>query len=113
MAKDNEEFYTSKHKRLSLIASLANLFSWLVLVVYLVTIVANIVQFNNYREVLNFDEVIQASPGFIINMVIENLRYGFVGVMYFLLLKSAALGLNMIIETDLNYRDQVVGESHG
>jgi len=33
------------------------------------------------------------------------------GAVYYLVLKGVALGLNMIVETDINYRDKEAEES--
>ena len=42
---------------------------------------------------------------FIINKALEIITTLFQGFVYFLVLRSVNLGTNMIIETDLNYRE--------
>jgi hypothetical protein len=50
-------------------------------------------------------------PIFILDVLLQIVRVLLQGAVYYLVLKSIALGLNMIVETDINYREKNVEES--
>lgn len=45
-------------------------------------------------------------PIYILDVALQMARVVVQGLVYYLVLKGVALGLNMIVETDLNYRDR-------
>jgi hypothetical protein len=108
------DFFTDQHERLASIASWANFFAWLVLFVNIFLMIASFIDSiyiyairePDYFEVLSQDSVYMAR--FTLNLFSILLR----GVVYWFVLKGVSLGLNMIIETDVNYRKQVQGGSH-
>lgn len=50
------------------------------------------------------------SPSYALRLFSDMLGTFLKGIIYFLVLKAVSLGLNMIIETDINYREQKRGE---
>lgn len=45
-------------------------------------------------------------PDEAIKLLFESISMMIKGVVYFLILKGISLGLNMIVETDINYREK-------
>ena len=52
--------------------------------------------------------VISHQPIFILDVLLQMARVLLQGAIYYLVLKGVALGINMIIETDINYREKSV-----
>ncbi len=106
-------FFTKKHERLTRIASLANILAWLVLIIYSL---AAIINFNGNRSILlamGLPPDAMTSMDYV-RFVINMLRMIVQGAMLWVVLKGIHLGLMMIVETDLNYREQKLGEeTHG
>jgi hypothetical protein len=109
-----KDFFSENHKRLLSIATWGKYLAWAVLVLYILSAGGQIIQLTLLRDNGNFTG--QASQSFltmlrenpfnvfksIINIATAFLR----GFIYYVLLKGASLGLNMIVETDINYREQ-------
>ncbi|HSK87189.1 MAG TPA: hypothetical protein VK880_02460 [Anaerolineales bacterium] len=106
-----EEFFSPSHNRLLSIAVWAKYLAWVALVVFIVN--AGLQMFQ-YRSFLN--GTIQPDPNmwlFLRHNPFEVFRLGvdmattlLRGVIYYLVLKGISLGLNMIVETDINYRER-------
>jgi len=45
-------------------------------------------------------------PTYIVDLSLQMLKILIQGAVYYLVLKGVSLGLNMIVETDINYRDK-------
>jgi len=110
-----DEFFTKKHDRLFAIAIWSKFLAWVVLVVFiLLAITAFIGNMNMYqvnlgsfgRPIDGFSDLFKQLPGSALSLLLESVSTLVTGVIYFLVLKSISLGLNMIIETDLNYREK-------
>ena len=114
MAENTEQaFFTKKHARLANIAQLAKIIGWIYLVIGLVYGAAQIVQNIDYywsEITLSY----QVTGVLTINAdQINNLLEFFYAtiqaflspIIYWLVLMAISTGLNMILETDLNYRD--------
>ena len=112
---EQEEFFSSKHKRLLNIATWAKYLAWVVLVIFVFSAGVLIIQFQNsanFRASMNnlpaqsLNDQLTENPlntfRLVTNMVASILR----GIIYYLVLKGISLGLNMIVETDINYRDK-------
>jgi uncharacterized membrane protein len=118
--ENSDNFLTQKHRRLLRIASLANIFAWIVFVAYISLAGSRFWQFqseylqnpNMAFQQPNFLAMLGANPVYAVNMVMSLLSTFLNGVVYGLVLKGISLGLNMIVETDLNYRDKLEGESN-
>ena len=110
-----DEFFTKKHDRLLAIAVWAKYLAWVVLVVFiLLAITAFIGNMNMYRmnfgsfgrPIEDFSDLFKQLPGNALSLLFEAVSTLVKGIIYFLVLKGISLGLNMIIETDLNYREK-------
>ncbi len=112
---DQEEFFSPNHKRLLSIAMWAKYLAWIVLIAYILWAIATFVQKQNmllYCSVVgnipysNFREVLRYIPSYGISMLMDVAGIFLDGIIYFLVLKGISLGLNMIVETNINYREQ-------
>ena len=59
---------------------------------------------------MEFGEMLTKNPKYAFSLFIDLFSVAMKGVVYFFVLKGISLGLNMIIETDLNYREK---QEHG
>jgi hypothetical protein len=100
-----DDFYTKKHKRLSLISTTANVFSWLVLIFFILTTLSQVITFFRFEAPMPINELDDFETTFVINRGLEIISTLFQGFVYFLVLRGVFLGTNMVIETDLNYRE--------
>jgi hypothetical protein len=108
--KNDGDFFTKKHAKLTNVAFIANLFAWIVFVFHIFLVLAKYLETQNLYTYQN--TVLGQNPDFI-GMLKENLIYStsFVfnlleiflyGIIYSLILKGISLGLYMIVETNLN-----------
>jgi hypothetical protein len=98
------ELFTNKHLRLTNLAKIANVLFWLVLIFTVLQLIITIYQLSiNLSS--NFPDTpinnLYQNVFFRIYGLVSNFIYGFVTL---LVLKSIHLALNMIVETDINYR---------
>ncbi len=114
MTEDLNAFFSAKHKRLLRIASLANIFAWLALTVYMLLAIGQVYEIVKYWELLvpaglpgetQLELLLQNSDN-IVNLISQVLSALLPGIIDWLVLKGAALGLNMLVETDINYRER-------
>ncbi len=108
MDENLDGFYTKKHKRLSFIATISGFFSWIVLVIFSGSFVVNLVDFFDYIGMSSLPEQFSIMPVVTMTVITRFLSPAFKGLVFFLLLRGLKFGLNMIIETDLNYREDRV-----
>jgi len=110
---DQDEFFTKKHDRLLAVAVWSKYLAWVVPVVFavlaLTTFIGNMnmyrVNFGSFgRPIEDFSDLFKQFPGSALSLLLEAGSTLVKGGIYFLILKGISLGLNMIIETDLNYR---------
>ena len=105
---EQEDFFSKNHGRLMDIALWSKYAAWIVLVVYILNTGGFYIQ-EQYRlrqtGVTNLTELLSRNLGYAFNLIIGMASVFVKGVVYFLVLKGISLGLNMIIETDLNYRE--------
>jgi hypothetical protein len=111
MSEINDEFFTTKHERLEKISQAANVFAWIILVVYVLLALLQFfkffIQLGNQFSLGGYQEHLIS----IFNSLKDPIGYFLQAVGYWLVLKGISLGLNMIIETDLNYRENSRGTS--
>jgi hypothetical protein len=119
MAGATTDFFSAKHKKLLRISAWANILAWIALIVYTLFTLSTILNFK--YEILSLPQVqgypSQVQPGVdtgylaigakLITRVVEAF---FPGVVYWLGLKGISVGLKMIVETDINYREIRQGE---
>ena len=113
MENNLDLFFTMKHKRLSMIATAAAVFSWLVLILFVLTTISEFITFIRFQDMATLQENFEQLPETYINLFLEMSHSLLQGFTFFLVLRGVYLGLNMIIETELNYRDRLEGESYG
>ena len=100
-----DSFFTNKHKRLSWIATISGIFSWIVLVIFSSSTIVNLAEFFDYIGMSSLPEQFRIMPVITMSVISRFITPAFRGFVYFLLLRGLKFGLNMIIETDLNYRE--------
>ena len=112
-----DEIFSPKHKRLLDIATWAKWLAWVMLILGI--IYAGTSTFGVYISIMmgqqagmrnwTFSEFL---PQFMKNpQLFIQFSYGIVrAIIYYLVLKGASLGLNMIVETDINYREKSIVE---
>jgi hypothetical protein len=109
-----DDFFSRNHLRLLNIASWAKSLAWIALVLYVLWTGLQITQLLLAKDDGNF--IGQTSQSFLtmlterpwdlfeqmVRTALTLLR----GIIYFVILKGISLGLNMIVETDINYREK-------
>lgn len=109
-----EEFFSPKHKRLLNIATWAKYLAWIALIFAFILPVARYIGIQNvYRyqsfmtdQASDFAGELKANPIYGISVIVDLFDSFLTGFIYFLVLRGISLGLNMIVETDINYREQ-------
>jgi len=113
-----EEYYTSQHRRLARFASIANISAWIVFTFYIILTGISILEqtgfidhyFQQYPQSGNVivlgTNKLNNNPVLTFRLIMVSFGTFIRGVIYGLVLKGISLGLNMIIETDINYRIQ-------
>jgi hypothetical protein len=104
---EQETFFSPSHNRLLNIAVWAKYLAWLVLAFYSLNVVLQIVlhQYFFSDSPVPLRARLMDEVGFFATMATTLLR----GVVAYLVLKGLSLGLNMIVETDINYREREEG----
>lgn len=111
---EQKEFFSPNHNRLLNIATWAKYLAWVVLVVYVLWTIGIYFQEQNrfvYYQVTgtvhysDFVIFLKRNPSYAFIIFMEMAGTFIRGIMYFLVLKGISLGLNMIVETDINYRE--------
>jgi len=113
---EQAQFFSPNHNRLLNIAVWAKYLAWVVLVVFILNAGLQIFQyqvlFSNTGQP-QFDVwsfLIKNDPLRAFEMVVNMVATALRGVIYYLILKGISLGLNMIVETDINYREREQAE---
>ena len=108
------DFFTAKHARLTRIAWYANIFAWLLFVIYILLAGAKFIQDQTLYTTFgitvgqssDFMGALRENPLFAASYVVSWVSMFVQGVAYGLVLKGISVGLYMIVETDLNYREK-------
>ena len=114
---EQEDFFSEKHNRLLKIATWAKYLAWVVLFVYIILAIGRYVQEQTNQllhgaipgRYTDFTSLLNQNPLFASVLFVDILSLFLKGITYFLVLKGISLGLNMIVETDINYREQKRG----
>jgi hypothetical protein len=112
-----EDFFSSNHKRLLNVATWAKYMAWIVLGIFIIQGFVRYfrVQINQTlygvipEHYADFITLLKMNPLFAASLFIEILSIFLQGIVYFLVLNGISLGLNMIVETNINYREQKEG----
>jgi|RhiMetdeSRZDD1v2_1073273.scaffolds.fasta_scaffold695127_2 hypothetical protein len=114
---EQENFFSQNHNPLLNIAWWAKNIAWIVLVINILLAGARIIQFQNtenYRIIMSngvpqqLMEILTEDPLKAFQLGINVAAIILRGVVYYLVLKGISLGLNMIVETDINYREKSI-----
>jgi len=112
--KKQDSLFDWKHARLWRFSSLADFASSVVIVIYLLLAIGEVYQYNSTAHTqyqTNLIGLFSQYPVYIFDVSLQMARVFLQGVVYYLVLKGVALGLSMIVETDLNYRDREMAEA--
>ena len=113
--KERDDFFAPQHNRLLNIATWAKYLAWVILVVYSLWAISTYFQEQSYFLYYrgssgliyhDFMDLLKKSPSYGLSIFMEVVGVFLTGVIYFLVLKGISLGLNIIVETDINYREQ-------
>ena len=110
---EQESSFTRNQGRLLDIATWAKYLAWVVLIVFILFSVGKYIEIQNiynYRysglgQSLDIFDDMKNHPLYAMSIIVDVLRICMQGVVFFLVLKAISLGLNMIVETDTNYRE--------
>jgi hypothetical protein len=112
-----EDILTKNQNQLIRFASFANFFSWLVPIVYILYTGAIFInQQQSYTISLSalqaYSTLLTMSPLYIASKVIHLIYILFQGVVYWIILKGIALGINLIVEIDIDRNMVEEDENH-
>ena len=107
-----DDLFTKKHNRLLSIASFANFFAWLALAVSILLAISNFFSTGNlYNSQMiasgintDFYKTLLSDYFYDFHLILNLLNIIFQGIIYWIVLTGTSMGLNMIVETDINYR---------
>jgi hypothetical protein len=114
--ENQSDYLSSGHKNLLNIAIWAKYLAWVILFLFILSIAGTYIQaqtsmyYATQGRANVFTKFLAENQGYTIGLIIQLLGVLFKGITYFLVLKAISLGLNMIVETDINYRDRKEGE---
>jgi hypothetical protein len=107
---EQENFLSSNHNRLLNIATWAKYLAWVVLVVYILWAVLLLFQYPAiFRTSDSLQSFFKDNPFDAFRLLVNVLATLLRGIIFYLFLKGLSLGLNMIVETDVNYRERKGG----
>ena len=106
-------FFTPQHERLLNVATWAKYLAWVALVVAFILPFARYIEMQNlynyqqniFGQNLGFIDAIKNDPLYGFSVFTDALDKFLSGFISFLVLRGISLGLNMIVETDINYRE--------
>jgi len=106
-----QEYFTSKHGKLDNIASAANTFAWIALGSQILYMAARFIQLQTSYTMqalgqLSFMGMLSQNAAYTFSLIVDLASILIRGIVYCLVLKGISAGLYMIVETDLNYRDE-------
>jgi hypothetical protein len=109
-----DNFFTAKHARLTRIASVANVFAWIILAVQILLVYFRFFQFqqSSLMAISDFMDVLNHNLLYTIRLVVDLVSVFLQGIVSWLVLKGISVGLNMIVETDLNYKEKSQEAAH-
>ncbi len=97
-----------KQLRLWRFSSWADILSKLVVLVYILAAIGQANSYNTFAHTqyqTNLLGLFSQQPVYILDVSAQVAKVLIQGLVYFLVLKGVSLGLTMIVETDINYRD--------
>ncbi len=112
--KEQEDYFSQSHNRLLNIATWAKYLASIVLIFYIIWTGIQILQLIFAKDDGNFlgptslslITMLRLDPLSALEEVVRIALTMLRGLVYYLVLKGVSLGLNMIVETDINYRER-------
>jgi hypothetical protein len=111
--KEQNGLFDWKHLRLWRMSSAADLGASMVIIVFIFLAFGQVYSYNQFAHgqfQTNLIGLFSQKPIYILDVSLQMARVLMEGAIYYLVLKGLALGLNMIVETDINYRDKSIEE---
>ncbi|MEP7134883.1 MAG: hypothetical protein ABI904_08120 [Chloroflexota bacterium] len=108
-----DDLFDWKHLTLWRISSSANIFSLIVVAIYMLAAIGQGFQYNTFAQnqyQTNLMGLFSKAPFYIFDFPLQIAKTLMQGLIYYLVLKGVALGLKMIVETDINYREKKIEE---
>lgn len=106
-----DNFLTVRHKRLMWFAYIAKIMAWVMLVFQVLRVIPSFMDAQSWMPSIGLRELIRVQPAIVVNLIVSWIDFFLRGIVYWLVLKGISLGLYMIVETDLNYRETAEGGS--
>ena len=118
MQEDREgqtSFFSKNHDRLLTIATWAKYLAWVVLCLFVLGGILDFLAQMNMtnaqltvlgQRALSFSEILRQYPTAALRIIVNAVGTVFKGFVYYLVLMGMSLGLRMIVETDINYREK-------
>ena len=109
-----KSFFSKNHDRLLSIATWAKHIAWIVLIVYILLVGIQTIQIILLKDSegsfgqtsQSLFTMLKGDPFHAFRLLINIVVVFLNGMIYYLVLKGISLGLNMIVETDINYLEQ-------
>lgn len=114
------EFFTSQHARLIRLAGIANVLERIMRIVIIFIILGGILQLpdklkekivENIQTTSVLDMFLQ-NPIVTINLLVALAKDILQGIAYWITFKGISLGLYMIVDSNINTREKLLGEDH-
>jgi len=101
--------FSRKHNQLLNYATGAKYLAWITFTYFILTAISEYIRFfNSFGDpFFSNKDLLSMDPGMALKLLIYPLGSLLRGAIYFLVLKGISLGLNMIVETDINYREKI------
>ena len=109
--KKQNDLFDWKHLRLWRISAAADIWASIIIVIFIVLALGQAYRYNQLAHNQFQTDLIglfSQEPIYILDVALQMMSVLVQGVVYYLVLKGIALGLNMIVETDINYREKKV-----
>jgi len=110
---DVDNLFGKKHATLWRISMWANGLAPILLLIFVLAGFGQISQYNTIANTQYQTDLIglfSQHPIYILDLILQIARVSLQGCVYYLVLKCIALGLDMIVETDLNHRENKTEE---
>ncbi len=107
---EKNDLFDWKHLRLWRFSMAADLWSSIVIIVFVVLSLGQVYKYNQIAHnqfQTNLIGLFSQDPIYILDVSFQMMSILVQGAVYYLVLKGIALGLTMIVEADINYREKV------
>jgi hypothetical protein len=111
MMNNQNDLFDWKHLNLWKTSSRADVLSSIVVIIFAFLALGEAYRYNQLAHnqfQTNLIGLFSQEPIYILDVMFQMARVFLEGAVYYLVLKGIALGLDMIVETDINYREREV-----